>query len=115
VIGAIGGDARVKRVDSDEWVPAVERMELGPEDKIRTHPQAFATLVFEGGSSITIDEDSLVAMPVSHREGVKLVQGGADVEVVRKAPSTSAASTSGDFVVETPNAVAKVPREIAFQ
>jgi hypothetical protein len=111
VLGALGGNAVVKRADGSDWVPGAEKMELHPGDKLRTHRGAYATLVFDSGATLTIAEDSLIAMPTGTMAAVKLEKGNVDVDVARR----GGADGGPDFVVETRYAKAKAVREIVFQ
>jgi len=119
VLGAATGDVRVKRADSDEWVPASGGMPLQAEDKIRTLARSSATVTFESGSNLSISENSLLTIAGPASSGVRLEQGAVDVDWPRQPGAGRArgadGGTPGDFVVETRAARARVSREIVFQ
>ncbi len=119
ILGLASGDVRVKRADSDEWVPAAGGMPLQAEDKVRTLSRSSATVTFESGSTLSISENSLLTIAGPASSGVRLEQGAVDVDWPQQPGSGRARAADGgapgDFVVETRSARARVSREIVFQ
>lgn len=119
VLGPVSGDVSVKRADSDEWTAAADGMPLQAEDRIRTLARSAAAVTFEGGSTLSISENSLLIVAGPASSGVRLEQGAVDVDWPRQpGPGRASAAdggTPGDFVVETRSARARVSREIVFQ
>jgi len=59
-IVAIEGDVQVKVAGSDTWTPARTDQALRPQDLVRTHGGAEATLEFANGSRVDLRPDSLL-------------------------------------------------------
>jgi hypothetical protein len=113
VLLAPAGTVTVKRADGDAWIPAVERMELFENDKVRTARGAAAQLRFETGSSLTLSEDALVGVaeprprPGDEVSDVTVLKGRIDAEL----PHPDRQS----ITVTTPSATVRAGREIVFQ
>lgn len=108
----VSGDVKIKRGDSDEWVPAAAGIELARNDKVRTMQGASALIRFDEGTELAVDEESLVSVSdlpadAPHKGGVTVLRGKVDAEVDRR--------KSQSFTVRTPAGVARSSQEIVFQ
>ena len=107
------GTVEVKRAAGDEWLSAVEGMELFEDDKVRTVARASALVEFTNGSSVTVGADALVAIaqtrlrPGTDPTDLTVLHGRVDAEL------DDAAKKS--LSVSTPAATVKAGREIIFQ
>ena len=112
VLEKFSGDIKIKRSDSDEWLAATAGATLSREDKIRSSKGASATVRFDEGTELAIDEDTLVSISdlpagAPGKGAVTVLRGKVDAEVDR--------THSTEFSVKTPAAVARASKEIVFQ
>ena len=112
-LGRLVGTVLVKRAAGDDWITAVDRMDLYENDKVRTASGASALVEFANGSFMTLGEDALVAIaetrprPGVDRTDVTVLKGRVDAEL----DDASKKSLS----VSTPSATVRAGREIVFQ
>ena len=112
ILEKVSGDIKIKRSDSDEWLAATPGVTLSREDKLRSSKGASATVRFDEGTELAIDEETLVSisdLPAGSpgKGTVTLLRGKVDAEVDRR--------HSTEFSVKTPAAVARASKEIVFQ
>jgi hypothetical protein len=112
-LSRVSGKVLVKRSNGDDWIDAVESMDLYDNDKIRTAGGAAASIAFASGGSVALGEDALIAIaetrtrPGLERSDVTVLQGQVNAEV----PDSRRHSLS----VATPSATVRAGREIVFQ
>jgi hypothetical protein len=62
LVQGLGGKVDVLRAGVVDWVALPDRAPLYEDDRMRTFKGAWARLVFEGGSSLRVGEESLIAL-----------------------------------------------------
>jgi len=109
----LSGKVVVKRSNGDDWMEAAEAMDLRENDQVRTAVGASASLEFPSGGTLSLSEDSLVALaetrirPGQERSDVTVLRGRVNAEL----PDTKTQSIS----VTTPHATVRAGRKIEFQ
>jgi len=82
----VAGKVLVKRSNGDDWIDAVEAMDLRENDKVRTSAGASATIAFTLGGSVALGEDALIAIaetrfrPGHERTDLTVLQGRVDAK-----------------------------------
>ncbi|MDB4965559.1 MAG: hypothetical protein JWN44_1248 [Myxococcales bacterium] len=61
MVRGLGGKVELLRGNSADWVSASDGAALFEDDRMRTFKGAWAQLAFEGGSSLRVAEESLIA------------------------------------------------------
>ena len=61
-ITALDGTVRVKKANSNTWVPADYNVPLEKGDVVQTGPEGMAKIVFNDGTNYTVKQDSLIAI-----------------------------------------------------
>lgn len=61
MVRGLGGKVELLRGNSADWVSLSDGASLFEDDRMRTFKGAWAQLVFEGGSSLRVAEESLIA------------------------------------------------------
>ena len=61
-ITALDGTVRVKKANSNSWVPADYNVPLEKGDVVQTGPEGMAKIVFNDGTNYTVKQDSLIAI-----------------------------------------------------
>lgn len=106
------GSVMVKRAAGDDWIEAVEKMQLFENDKVRTAAGAQADVVFSNGSHLVMGAEALIGIaetsvrPGQERSDVTVLQGRVDAELDQSSQS---------LTVTTPAARVRAGREIVFQ
>jgi hypothetical protein len=109
----VSGKVLVKRSNGDDWITAVEGMDLRENDKVRTAASATAVIDFGTGGTVALREESLIAIaetrirPGLERTDLTVLQGRVDAEL----PDVQHQSIS----VTTPNVTVRAGRKIEFQ
>ncbi|HYV46808.1 MAG TPA: FecR domain-containing protein [Myxococcaceae bacterium] len=110
----LAGKVVVKRSNGDDWMDAAEAMDLRENDQVRTAVGASATLEFPSGGTLSMSEDSLVAIAETRirpgqqeRSDVTVLRGRVNAEL----PDTRTQSIS----VTTPHATVRAGRKIEFR
>jgi len=109
----LSGKVLVKRSNGDDWIDAVEAMDLRENDKVRTTAGAGASVDFASGGTMSLGEDALIAIaetrvrPGLERSDVTVIRGRVDAEL----PDTKSQSIS----VTTPHVTVRAGRKIEFQ
>jgi len=109
----VRGKVLVKRSNGDDWIGAVEAMDLRENDKIRTSAGGSAIVQFATGGTVAVGEDALVAIaetrtrPGLERSDLTVIHGQVNAEL----PDAKHQSLS----VTTPSATVRAGREIVFQ
>jgi hypothetical protein len=109
----ISGKVLVKRSNGDDWVDAVEAMDLRENDKVRTAAGASASIDFAAGGTASLGEDALIAMsetrvrPGLERSDLTVLHGRVEAEL----PDVKNQSIS----VTTPHVTVRAGRKIEFQ
>ncbi|MBW3013923.1 FecR domain-containing protein [Candidatus Woesearchaeota archaeon] len=85
------------------WVPAVDDMDLGLEDKIKTGPGAEATVILYESVIVSLDADTEVMIADLSKDNLKVKQDSGSTW-----NKFTGISGIGDYSVETPNTVATV-------
>jgi len=102
----VSGAVNVKRAAGDDWILALEGMELFENDKVRTSKGAAAQVETRNGH-LAMGEDGLLAIPEEHgkeeRGNVTLLQGHLDARLD---------PTEQTLTIKTPAADVKAGREI---
>lgn len=62
MVQGLGGKADVLRGGSVDWRALSDGAQLYEDDRLRTFKGAWAQLTFEGGSSLRVEEESLIAL-----------------------------------------------------
>lgn len=107
------GTVLVKRAAGDDWIAAVDQMDLYENDKVRTVAGASALVEFANGTFVKLGEDALIAIaetrprPGTDRTDVTVLKG----RVAAELDDTTKKSLS----VSTPAATVRAGREIVFQ
>lgn len=107
------GAVEVKRAAGDDWLSAVDGMELFENDKVRTVARASALVELANGSYVTLGEHALIGIaetrprPGTDRTDLTVLHGRVDAEL----DDASEKSLS----VSTPAATVRAGREIVFQ
>jgi hypothetical protein len=105
ILAVLSGSASVSRGRSSDWSSLASGAELYDEDRIRTFKGARAQLAFTGGSSLRLEEESLVSL------------GGVGVGVLIERGTVEGELSPG-FRVRTPALEAQSSgrgRDIVFQ
>lgn len=106
------GKVLVKRSNGDDWIDAVEAMDLRENDKVRTGAGASASIDFASGGTVSLGEDALIAIaetrvrPGLERSDLTVIRGRVDAELPDKSQSIS---------VTTPHVTVRAGRKIEFQ
>ena len=109
----VSGKVLVKRSNGDDWMNAVEGMDLRENDKVRTAAGAGATIDFGSGGTVVVNQEALVTIsetrvrPGAERSDLTVLQGRVDAEL----PDVQHQSIS----VTTPNVTVRAGRKIEFQ
>lgn len=112
-LSRVSGKVLVKRSNGDDWIDAVESMDLYDNDKIRTAGGAAASIAFASGGSVALGEDALIAIaetrvrPGLERSDLTVIRGRVEAEL----PDVQHQSLS----VTTPNVTVRAGRKIEFQ
>lgn len=107
------GTVKVKRAAGDEWITAVDLMELYENDKVRTEASASALVEFSSGSFVTLGGDALIAIAETR---LKPGQDRADVTVLKgRIDAQLDDADKKSLTVSTPAATVRAGREIVFQ
>jgi hypothetical protein len=61
MVRGLGGKVELLRSTSADWTSATDGASLFEDDRMRTFKGAWAQLAFEGGSSLRVGEESLIA------------------------------------------------------
>jgi hypothetical protein len=61
-INAVSGAVDILRTGAVDWVRAGGREDLFEDDRVRTFKTAWAQLAFDEGSSLRVDEESLITL-----------------------------------------------------
>ncbi len=77
LVQGLGGKVDVLRAGSVDWAPLSDGTPLYEDDRMRTFKSSWAKLVFEGGSSLRVNEESLIAIG----GGVTLERGAVEGEL----------------------------------
>ena len=108
LLAGLEGQVQVKRADAVGWEDAAAGLELAAEDKVRTMKGASARLEFQGGSTVLLDEESLVSVAASAgAAAVRLLEGRVDADVIAGAPSVAVEAAGGT--------IRAARREVSFQ
>jgi hypothetical protein len=105
-ITGISGAVEVLRGGSVDWAKLMKNAALYDDDRVRTFKGAWAQLAFTGGSTLRVDEESLIAIgPVSVGGGIVVERGTVEGELTPglrvKTPSLEAENARGrDIVVQ---------------
>jgi hypothetical protein len=99
VLKTLSGTVDVLHGGSIEWQPAKVGEVLWEEDRIRTFKGAWAQLAFEEGSTLRMEEESLVSLG----GGVTVEHGAVEGEL------------QGDLRLKTPALEAEPARDIVIQ
>jgi hypothetical protein len=75
-VSGLRGSAEVLRGGGSDWRPLSKNARLYDEDRIRTFKGAQAMLAFQGGSSLRIDEESLISLGAIAAGGGVVVERG---------------------------------------
>jgi len=108
----LSGKVLVKRSNGDDWIDAVEAMDLRENDKVRTAAGASAAIDFATGGTVSLGEDALIAIaetrvrPGFERSDVTVLRGRVDAELPDKNQS---------ILVTTPHVTVRAGRKIEFQ
>lgn len=62
VVQGLGGKVDVLRGGVVDWLPLGDGAALFEGDRMRTFKRAWARLVFDGGSALRVEEESLIAL-----------------------------------------------------
>lgn len=111
-LGGLGGSVMIKRAAGDEWVEAVEKMELFENDKIRTAAGARAEVVFANGSHVQLGEEALIGIAETQ---VRPGQDRTDLTVLQGRVAAELDQASQSLSVTTPSATVRAGRELVFQ
>jgi len=112
-VSALRGPVSVKRAAGDEWRKASVGMRLYADDKIATGAEGTATLTFEAGGSLELEENALVGL--SEPRALHQLRA-TDVTVHRgRVEATLLRPDAQTLSLETPAAVITAGREVVFQ
>jgi len=106
LVSLLRGTVEVLRGSGVDWRPLVLDARLYDDDRVRTYKGASATLTFTGGSSLRIDEESLIALgAIAQGGGVFVEKGTVEGELQAglkvKTPALEAESVSvRDIVIQ---------------
>lgn len=109
----VSGKVLVKRSNGDDWINAVEAMDLKENDKVRTAAGASASIDFASGGTVSLGEDAMIAIaetrvrPGLERSDLTVLRGRVEAEL----PDVQHQSIS----VTTPNVTVRAGRKIEFQ
>jgi hypothetical protein len=62
MVQGLGGKVDVLRGGTVDWAGLTDGATLFEEDRLRTFKSAWARLVFEGGSTLRVEEESLISL-----------------------------------------------------
>jgi hypothetical protein len=97
----VSGKVLVKRSNGDDWIDAVEAMDLRENDKVRTSAGARATIAFTLGGTASLDEDAMIAIaetrlrPGVERTDLTVLQGRVDAKLIEENESISVTTPHG--------------------
>jgi hypothetical protein len=77
MVQGLGGKVDVLRAGNVDWVSLPDGAPLYEEDRMRTFKSAWAQLVFDGGSSLRVEEESLISLG----GGITVEQGTVEGEL----------------------------------
>lgn len=109
----VRGKVLVKRANGDDWMAAVEGMELRENDKVRTTAGGNATVEFAAGGNVAVGEDALIVIaetrtrPGAERSDLTVIRGRVDAEL--------SDAKHQSLSVTTPSSTVRAGREIVFQ
>ncbi|HVE87081.1 MAG TPA: FecR domain-containing protein [Myxococcales bacterium] len=109
----VSGKVLVKRSNGDDWIDAVEAMDLRENDKVRTQAGGSATIEYAGGGTAQLGEDGLFAIaetrtrPGSERTDLTVIRGHVEAELKDARHQT--------ITVTTPSATVRAGRDLVFQ
>jgi hypothetical protein len=98
MVAGLGGKVDVLRAGAIDWVSLPDNSQLYEDDRMRTFKGAWAQLVFDGGSSLRIEEESLISLGGGITVEHGSVAGELAVGLRLKTPTLEAeAATSRDI------------------
>jgi len=103
VVQSLQGLVEVSGAGAREVVGAAPRA-LAPDERLQTHPSAFARVGLPSGARVSVGEGTLVAARSQAAHGaeeLRVTQGSVDVQVPKLAPGRG-------FLVRTPDAIVTV-------
>lgn len=77
VVQGLGGEVDILRSGSVDWATLADGAPLYEDDRMRTFKSSWARLVFDGGSSLRVNEESLIAIG----SGVTIERGAVEGEL----------------------------------
>jgi hypothetical protein len=77
VVRALGGTVHALRAGSADWVRVGNGAQLYEDDRLRTFARAWAQLELTGGSTLRVEEESLIALG----GGITIEQGSVQGEL----------------------------------
>jgi hypothetical protein len=105
-LASLNGSAEVLRGGAADWSPLQPGAEFFDEDRVRTFKGARASLSFPGGSSLRVEEESLISLgAISLGGGIVVERGTVEGELQPglkvKTPSLEAETVSKrDIVIQ---------------
>lgn len=103
-VSALSGTVEVLRAGGVDWATLMRDASLYDDDRVRTFKGAWAQLAFAGGSSLKIDEESLISLgAVSVGGGILVERGTVEGELQPglrvKTPALEAENARGRDIV----------------